>query len=259
MQVTTARRIAGARRGAALRRPAVLGAAALAGAGGLLGAGGLAGTAKGPPRVVGSVITYSFQTGLDQPLSREAVFPDGPGRLLVVGGYFGATRSAGTSVEVFDTATGHVEVEGALEAPLAESARVVLGGADLLLGGSTGSGIALGAGTASAGVEQVVEGPRTGYKVVTTRLGSLPQPRAGAGAAVLGNRAYLAGGYDGGTGVAAVLETRDGRHYAVAANLLEAVRYPAVAAYGNSILVVGGELVQSGVPEPVDVVQAVIP
>jgi hypothetical protein len=205
------------------------------------------------------VLTYSFRSGLDQPVSREAVFLDGPHRVLLVGGYLGATRSPGAAVETFDTAAGRVQPDGSIETPLAEAATVDLRGADLLLGGSDMPGTAQGVSTATARVLRIVSRPVGGGGVVAAPLGSLPAARSGAGAAVLGSRAFVVGGYDGTTSLPTVLATSDGRHFSIAADLVEAVRYPAVAAFDGQVLVIGGEVVQSGVPEPVDEVQAVTP
>jgi hypothetical protein len=218
-----------------------------------------ASAASAAPRVTGSVLTYAFRSGLDQPVSREAVFLDGPHRLLVVGGFFGATRSPGASVETFDTASGHVQVEGTIDTSVADAAKVDLNGAELLLGGET-LGRASSQLVASARVLRIVQGPSTHGRVVATPIGTLPAPRAGAGVTIFGTRAILAGGYAAqSSNLAAVLATSDGRHFSVVANLVQAVRYPAVIAFAGQVLVIGGEVVESGVPEPVNDVQAVTP
>ena len=58
----------------------------------------------------------------------------------------------------------------------------------------------------------------------------------------VGSSAYVLGGYDGQSTVESVLRTSDGRHFATVARLPTPVRYPAVAALGNTIYAFGGEL-----------------
>jgi N-acetylneuraminic acid mutarotase len=76
----------------------------------------------------------------------------------------------------------------------------------------------------------------------------------------IGSTAYVVGGYDGTAGEPAVLATSDGQTFRAVATLPVPVRYPAVAALGGLLYVLGGEAVdgaQAG--EPVDDVQVVDP
>ncbi len=56
----------------------------------------------------------------------------------------------------------------------------------------------------------------------------------------------LVGGYDGTNWLPDVLTTTDGRSFTVAARLPQPVRYPAVAAVGKKVYVIGGELPGNG-------------
>jgi N-acetylneuraminic acid mutarotase len=58
---------------------------------------------------------------------------------------------------------------------------------------------------------------------------------------VIGSTAYLLGGSNGTSTQTAVLSTSDGAHFTSAGSLALGVRFPAVAAVGHSIFVIGGE------------------
>ncbi len=79
----------------------------------------------------------------------------------------------------------------------------------------------------------------------STVVGHLPEPRADLAAATIASTVYLIGGYDGTNATCDVLATSDGIRFRTVAELPVGVRYPAVAALGNSIFVFGGELAGS--------------
>ncbi len=202
----------------------------------------------------GTLLSYLLPDHLNEPLSREAAFPAAGGELLVAGGVTGAA-AATSSAELLATASGASRSAGSVGSPVAEAAGVALGADDLLLGGAGADGRCC-----SSNV--VAVRPERRGKVVAAIAGHLPAPRSGAAAAVIGTTIYLAGGYGptaGGADEDSVLESRDGRHFAAAASLARAVRYPAAVVLGGSLYVIGGESVVSGAPEPVDDVQLLSP
>ena len=71
-------------------------------------------------------------------------------------------------------------------------------------------------------------------------VGHLPIPRADFAAVRAAGIVYLVGGYDGSSLTERVLATRDGTTFRTVARLTP-VRYPAVAAVGTKIYVLGGE------------------
>ncbi|HMC72597.1 MAG TPA: kelch repeat-containing protein, partial [Mycobacteriales bacterium] len=76
----------------------------------------------------------------------------------------------------------------------------------------------------------------------TSIVGSLPQPRSDSAAATIGATAFVVGGFTGHGMARDVLATSDGHSFRVVGRLRIGVRYPAVAAVGHYVYVVGGEL-----------------
>ena len=111
-------------------------------------------------------------------------------------------------------------------------------------------------GGGSATTVDVVQafGP-TGTRVT----GHLPRPRSDVVSAVVGGHAYVLGGFDGSRPTPEVLVTDNGVTFHLAATLPVPVRYPAVAAIGSVIYLVGGQSVigAAGSGPPVTDIQAV--
>ena len=99
-----------------------------------------------------------------------------------------------------------------------------------------GSPMVLGGGSLLAG--SAVQ--RVGADGQTAVLGHLPAPRADLRAVDIGGRLVVVGGGTPSAPDPRVLATTDGVHFATIATLRVAVRYPAVAALGGLVLVVGG-------------------
>ena len=77
---------------------------------------------------------------------------------------------------------------------------------------------------------------------------------------MIGDTAYVVGGYDGTNPDAAVLATKDGLHFSVVANLPVPVRYAAVATAGDHLYLFGGEAVGGhDAGNAVDTIQMVDP
>jgi N-acetylneuraminic acid mutarotase len=77
-----------------------------------------------------------------------------------------------------------------------------------------------------------------GGKVSTA--GRLPQPASDVGAAVIGNVAYVVGGYTGSRALDTVVAWQPGQAARVVGHLPAPVRYPAVTAANGHVIIVGG-------------------
>jgi N-acetylneuraminic acid mutarotase len=156
--------------------------------------------------------------------SSRAVTLCEPGRVLALGGLTSGDVTTARIVAV-PTAGGAARVVGALRSPVHDASGAVLGGRAVVFGGGAASELA------------TVQAWRHG----TSRIvGSLPSPRSDSAAVLVGSTAYVVGGFDGSRMARDVLATSDGRHFRRIARLPVGVRYPAVAAVGSDIWVVGG-------------------
>ena len=81
-------------------------------------------------------------------------------------------------------------------------------------------------------------GLRSGRELARRR--SAADPRSDLAAATVGARTFLVGGYDGSSIRATALATTDGATFALLGDLPVPVRYPAVAAVGTDVYVIGG-------------------
>jgi DNA-binding beta-propeller fold protein YncE len=174
----------------------------------------------------GAVLVSSLaRWRLPAPLSRAVALPDGGGVLLLGG----LRRSQVTSDQILhlDLARGAATPAGRLAAPVHDAAAALLGGTAYVFGG--------GARQTTADVQAVAPGRPA------LLAGRLPAPRSDLAAVTVSGRVYLAGGYDGRAPSRAVLETADGTHFRTVARLPRGVRYPALAADGQVVYVLGGE------------------
>jgi hypothetical protein len=148
------------------------------------------------------------------------------GRLVLLGGLAtGDTTTARVWSVTPSTRSAHQV--GALRQAVHDASGAVLGGRAVVFGG--------GAATTVSAV-QAWDGNSA------TTIGPLPQPRSDSAAAMIGTTAYVVGGFSGRGMTRDVLATTDGRTFRVVGRLAIGVRYPAVAAVGGSVYVVGGEL-----------------
>lgn len=173
---------------------------------------------------------------LPHPLSRAAAAGDGRGG-VVLGGLDTTTHTTGEVLRM--AADGTFTPVGTLQVPAHDAAAARIGSSVFVFGG--------GAQRPSDAVQRFAG---SGVAPVVARL---PSARADLAAVTVGDRVVLVGGYDGRHGLADVLATRDGLHFAVVARLARPVRYPAVAAVGPRVFVFGGE---DGTT-PVDDIQAI--
>ena len=158
-------------------------------------------------------------------VSRTVVVADG-GSLVVLGG-LAAGDTTTARVWVVDPRRHRARAAGSLTQASHDASGAFLdGSADVFAGGA-------------ATTLTAVQAWRAGH---TRVIGSLPSPRSDSAAAVIGNTAYVVGGFDGHAMTRDVLATADGHRWRVVARLRVGVRYPAVAAIGAAVYVVGGAL-----------------
>ncbi len=168
--------------------------------------------------------------GLAAPLSRMVVEPSVASQLTILGGYDGNASAAG--VYDLDTTNGGLKLVGDLAIPTHDAAGAVIGGRDVIFGGGDVN--------SDAEVQALTPGPG---KPTAAAIGLLPDSRSDCFAVSIGGSVYVVGGYDGSSGDPTVLATTDGRSFTSVATLALPVRYPAVAALGGNIYVIGGEAV----------------
>ncbi|MCU1468117.1 MAG: Kelch repeat-containing protein [Actinomycetia bacterium] len=184
-------------------------------------------SAGGP--VAARFVAASADWHLGSPISRAIAFSDGSG-ILVAGGLDPGQNTVSTVVHI-DPRTGATTSAGSLAVPAHDAAGGAIGAKRFVFGGG------------AQHVSDVVQALQPNG--ASTVVGHLPQPRADLASATIGSTVYLIGGYDGTTATRDVLATSDGVRFRTVAQLPVGVRYPAVAALGNSIFVFGGELAGS--------------
>lgn len=176
---------------------------------------------------------------LTAPRSRAVAVVDGS-RVLVLGGLAGGSSTA--SVLRIDPDAGAVVHAGLLAEAVHDAAGAMVAGAARVFGGG-------GASTTDAVQTYDPSGSR-----VTARL---PRPRSDLAATGVDGTAYIAGGFDGTRLSPYVVSTTDARVFRIAGTLATAVRYPAVAALGAAVYVIGGSTAttESSAAGQVDLVQ----
>ena len=182
---------------------------------------------KSKPRHRATTIRLTMlQTGsLREPLQDAAAAPIGSGRFVLLGGL--DARDASTNA-VLAATTRRDSTRGTLPSVLHDAAAVSLGGAVYLFGGGNG--------TQQLSDILRVE-PRSG---TTTRVGSLPSPASDVSAATLGGTAYVVGGYTGSAWLDTIVAWRPGGAAHVVAHLPTPLRYSAVAADDDELVIAGG-------------------
>jgi outer membrane protein assembly factor BamB len=159
---------------------------------------------------------------LPRPVSRLAAVALPGGRVMALGGLVGGTSSD----EVLVGRPERLVAVGRLPTPTHDDAAVLAQGAVYLYGG--------GQSVSSPAVVRV--DPRTG---AARAAGKLLEPLSDLGAATVGTRTYLVGGYTGSRFASAVLRVR-GTRSTVVARLPHGLRYAGVTELGGTIYVAGG-------------------
>jgi hypothetical protein len=192
-------------------------------------------TTSGLPAAEAGQLPWS----LPNPISRLVLLAGStPNQAVILGGVDAAGSSA-AGVYTLDTTNGQLAWVANLTGPLHDASGVVLAGHDVLFGGGNAGGSVATVqslpGTASS------QPPGSTPALRASVTGQLPAARSDSSAVTIGNTAYVVGGYDGTTGDRSVLATTSGTSFRTVASLPVAVRYAAVAALGDHILVFGGE------------------
>jgi len=162
---------------------------------------------------------------LGAPLQDAAAAPLGRGRVMLLGGLDSADTSTDT---VRVVAGGADRARGRLPGALHDAAAVQLGGAAYVFGGGNG-------------VSQLSDilriDPRSG---TATRVGALPVASSDSAAAAVDGTAYVVGGYTGSKWLNTILAWRPGRAARVVGRLPTPLRYAAVAADSDELVIAGG-------------------
>ncbi len=163
---------------------------------------------------------------LDVAVQDAAAAPFRDGAVLV-----GGLTPADTSTDEIVTATraGSQRV-GRIPAALHDAAAVTIGRNTYVFGGGNG--------VAQLDAILAVD-PRTG---AAQAAGRLPAPSSDQAGAAIGRTAYIVGGYTGARWLDTIVAWRPGGRARVVAHLPHAVRYAAVAAAGNRLVIAGGSL-----------------
>jgi hypothetical protein len=206
---------------------AVVVASALASGGGAPGVGG------GGQGSIPSIEAGLEPWQLPAAVSRESVVP-APGGITVLGGL----NQSGASVATVTTLTssGAAHAAAPLTTAVHDASAATLGSSTFVFGGGSPTTVA---------TVQVLS-PGAGRSLSHP----LSSPRSDSAAVTIdgtsGPTAYVVGGYTGSSYLPEVLATKDGRTYRDLAALKVPVRYPAVAAAGTTLYVLGGEVASSG-------------
>jgi YVTN family beta-propeller protein len=151
----------------------------------------------------------------------------GAGRVVLAGGLTSSDQSTDAVVAVD---RHRARVVGRLPFAVHDSAAVLLGSAVYLFGGGDATG---------QHAEIVRIDPRTGAAGVAGRL---PAPSSDQAAAAIRGTAYVVGGFTGTRWLDTIVAWRPGGGSRVVGHLPFPVRYAAVAAAGNRLVIAGGSL-----------------
>ncbi|MDX6300442.1 MAG: hypothetical protein QOF53_1656 [Nocardioidaceae bacterium] len=165
---------------------------------------------------------------LPRPLAREALAPGADrSHVVVAGGLLNGDISSRATYRL-DLRSGRSRGLPDLATAVHDTAGSVVAGHLLVIGGGNA--------TEQSAVQ---ERGRAGWHVV----GHLPAPRSDLTAVSYHGTTFVLGGYDGRTpALADVLASADGRRWRTVARLPVPVRYAAVARFGRTLWVFGGEV-----------------
>jgi YVTN family beta-propeller protein len=177
---------------------------------------------RGPTRLV------EHNTGsLPAPLQDPSVAALSGGRALLLGGLTAADQSTDEIVVV--TARG-ARVIGHLPSARHDTAAVAIGRFAYVFGG----------GTASSQLDDIVRvDPASGTAALVAHL---PAASSDSTAGAIGGTAYVVGGYTGTRWLDTIVAWRPGALAHVVAHLPTTLRYAAVTAVGNRLVIAGGSL-----------------
>ena len=184
-------------------------------------------TVRATPVVHRPVTLAPSATGtLPAPLQDAAAAPWGTGAVLLGG----LTAADTSSNEIVVTSRSGGRVVGHLPAAFHDSAAARIGPSVYAFGG--GNGVSQ--------VDTIVRvDPRTG---AAAAVGHLPVGSSDQAGTAIGGTAYIVGGYTGTRWLDTIVAWRPGGTATVVAHLPHAVRYAAVTAAGNRLVIAGGSL-----------------
>lgn len=186
------------------------------------------------PTTAQSSITATHHVGLV--VTRLASLPHGlsrtvavftGSRILLLGGLVPGDVTT-DEVLALDPSTGRVDVVGHLFQRAHDASGAYLDGRALVFGGGASTGL--------SAVQAYTGGTSS------RAVGHLGAPRSDSGAAVVSGVAYVVGGFSGSVMDHTIDATSDGASVHAAGTLALGVRYPAVAATGGDVWIVGGQL-----------------
>jgi YVTN family beta-propeller protein len=149
------------------------------------------------------------------------------GGAVLLGGLTAADTSRDDIVTVSRSGSRRV---GRLPTPVHDAAAVTIGTLSYLFGGGTGP----------SQIDTIVKvDPRTG---AAEAVGHLPTGSSDQTGAAIGGTAYVVGGYTGTRWLDTIVAWKPGGRARVVAHLPSAVRYAAVTAVGNRLVIAGGSL-----------------
>ena len=163
---------------------------------------------------------------LPAPLQDPSYVRSGASVLLL-----GGLTAADTSTDgVVSTGFHGGRVLGRLPSARHDTAAAAVGGAVYVFGGGNGP----------SQLDDIVRvDPATGR---STLIGHLPTASSDSTAAAIGGTAYIVGGYTGTRWLDTIVAYRPGRPAHVVAHLPQTIRYAAVTAVGNRLVIAGGSL-----------------
>jgi YVTN family beta-propeller protein len=168
------------------------------------------------------------QTGaLPQPVQDAAPAPAGGNRVLLLGGLTPADTSS-DAIVLTGPRGGHEA--GRLPGVVHDAGAAAIGGFVYLFGGGNGP----------SQLDQILRVPAGGG--TATLVGRLPAPSSDQTGAAIGNTAYVVGGYTGTRWLDTIVAYQPGGHPHVVAHLPYTVRYAAVTAVGDRLVIAGGSL-----------------
>jgi YVTN family beta-propeller protein len=162
---------------------------------------------------------------LPQAVQDAAAAPAGGNRVLLLGGL---TPTDTSSDAVVLTGPTGERAPGRLPAALHDAAAARVGSFVYLFGGGNGT----------RQLDQILRVPLAGGSPVL--VGHLPAPSSDQIGTAIGDTAYVVGGYTGTRWLDTIVAYRPGQSARVVAHLPYTVRYPAVTAVGNRLIVAGG-------------------
>lgn len=163
------------------------------------------------------------------PVEDAAAAALGGGRVMLLGGLSSADRSV-SDIHTVDTRGGDRRL-GSLALAVHDTAAVHIGPSVYLFGGGTNTG---------AQSDSIVRVNIAGG--ATTIVGRLPAPSSDQSAAAIGGTAYIVGGYTGSRWLDTIVAWKPGSAARIVAHLPSPVRYAAVAATSDSVVIAGGSL-----------------